>query len=276
MKRNTNKVWLKFPKICHYTTLECFKNIYKENILRASRYDLFEDPGEIEFSKEYLLKTQRFKLPNKTNKDVTYADIVNDIYNSILMSAEGRSAYISSFTASSDQIGLDESYGILSMWRYFGNNGGICIEFNTKNIYESLAPRVKNSEFDALVMDECVYPGAPIKSNCLSSKIRELEKGLRNASEDIRHLPIGLCKASLNYMTLTKHPAYFEEREIRLAIFTQSKSNFIELPFQKDSVLRLIVGPGSNQNKNHQALTDLIPDINIIKSKIPFRHKPQR
>ena len=70
MKICEKKIWQEHRTICHYTTLESFIAIMKSKHLWASRYDLMEDPEEIKFSKEYLLRKKglirlKFRVADK-------------------------------------------------------------------------------------------------------------------------------------------------------------------------------------------------------------------
>jgi hypothetical protein len=89
----------------------------------------------------------------------------------------------------------------------------------------------------------------------------------------------------LHLLICSKHPAFFEEREVRIGlsfignsaeIKACSQQRFHEIPFsQAEDISRIIIGPHRDQKERFKFLKSYLsqinPDIEVSMSEIPLR-----
>lgn len=195
--------------------------------------------------------------------------------------------------------------GLLSQWRAYGQNGGYAIEFETAGL-KALNQKHLLS-FDSLYeeFDEVVYAhdieNKPIKEDvesfsrliydCFISKEINDEKDcppLRNAFSDVTEDQT--IRQRMRCLTLIKHDAFYEEREVRIIVVPSKASKavieheglrpYIYLyPHKQENsdaklpIRRIIVGPHPEQDKRVRALECLpvLEGVVITPSSIPLR-----
>jgi len=278
------EIWEVYPEVYHYTKFSTALLIIHSATLRATRFDLLGDTQEIVYAKEIF----EAKLFEKLDGDSVEK---NRGYVEILYEAFGKGFYITSFCGkNSNTVPFHKDNGLLSMWRHYGADGGCAILFNTNNIYEKTISTWRELDIPpAIVMDKVIYQG----ENEDQEYNDRLDRLVRNALELINETTDNkldtaekTIKDAFCHMMLSKHPAFFQEREIRLGlcfISNQEKEihllppkQFHEIPFSPtQDILRIIIGPHKDQQERSDFLKSYLSksnlNIDVTMSEIPLR-----
>ena len=288
MKINLDKkeIWDIYPEVYHYTKFSTALLIINSGILRATRFDLLNDTQEINYSKEIIVPKLLERFKGATTEDARH-----DL--DIFYKAMGNDLYIISFCGKDSK--LDHTHhdnGLLSMWRSYGTDGGCAITFKTKNIYDQTIKYRHSIEISsALVMDEAIYEG----HNDSDSEYRNRLDRFANNALDLLPNPKDiepqrrreLYEDFLCLMICSKHPAFFEEREVRIGLCFNKGIQEIknpstpppdrhEIPFSPaQDISRIIIGPHSDQKQRFDFLKSYFDkydlNIDITMSEIPLR-----
>lgn len=186
-----------------------------------------------------------------------------------------------------------ESGDLLSQWRAYGTDHGYTIEFNAEAI-ESAAEEIPGYHPDRMLM--AVRYGR-------EAAVQVLSTALQNVLSDTN---LGHVGVHAHYMALrltamlaaVKHPGFSEEREWRTVIpfesyeayarmespernLTRFRSSsiaivpYIEIPFPREAVVRIRVGPGRHADIRQQGVQRLLDSrgyqAEVLISEVPVR-----
>ncbi|CAI2718681.1 DUF2971 domain-containing protein [Nitrospina watsonii] len=290
----TQEIWDLYPEVYHYTPFSSALLILNSKALRATLSNRLNDTQEIIYAKNQTIK-EILKLDQSLYPEQIKEDL-NSLYESV-----GR-IYITSFCGKNQNtIPYHRDNGLLGMWRNYGADGGCAIIFKTRNIYDRANSFTKiiadpPKVLPALSMEKVIYEGG----NDDDIDFRErLERYANNYIKFRNNYPSKkeyqdpnsniwreFVIDQLNLMLHTKHPAFFEEQEIRMGLILIEKKfegeppknnpdSFL-IPFSpSEDISRIIIGPHRDQQprydflKTHLSLAGL--DIEVTKSEIPLR-----
>ena len=241
-------IWEKHSTIAHYSDICSIMSILKSKQLHASRFDYLEDPTEIVYAKEILVRVI-YDEYKKIDNNSTHKDVRHKL-DKIAYPALGNNIFILSFSQINNDLQTTESEndGSLSMWRYYAKDDGCYIEFHAKALDESI---LKNTVFDKVI-----YDAKHNDSQTLAHQFAvELKKQDAGEQSDILSPFFELASRS-------KHPAFKDEREIRLAVLNEMpvidrvfpvhakpcSKIYIEFPFEPKAVRKIVIGPSKDQD----------------------------
>jgi len=289
----TQEIWDLYPEVYHYTSFSSALLILNSQTLRATPSDKLNDTQEIIYAKNQTIKAI-LKFDQSFHAE-QIKEVMDLFYESV-----GK-IYISSYCGKNQNtIPYHRDNGLLGMWRNYGTDGGCAIIFRTKNIYERasiLAKTIGDSQevSPGLSMENVIYEG----QNDDDINFRErLERFANNYIKFINEYNLNgshprldsgfwdeFVIDQLNLMLHTKHPAFFEEREVRIGIIFNANlgepikrefPSYLSIPFSpNEDISRIIIGPHRDQSsrydflKTHLSLAGF--NIEVTKSEIPLR-----
>ncbi len=287
-----DEIWHKYPAICHYTKYECVEKIIESKTLWARHFRHLDDEREIIHAKDMLIDYH-----TKIDKRLPIR-AVEDTYNRYLTDV-----YVTSFTMPDIKIGLKENDGILGMWRFYGTNkggfeGGCCIEFKTKSIFDAYHAHIKSilPGDCALILDKVLYDGINRCKGTIECKLRSYWRHLKNLIHKLKKgephddAQTKYVEEFISCISLFKHQAFFEEREIRSVVFTNPRKGILnddeplpesvsafdrlEIPFNLNDITKIIVGPQRDQKIKENNIKTVLNryklTIPVISSSIPL------
>jgi hypothetical protein len=293
-----NEIWEEYPEVYHYTNFSTVLLIIHSGTLRATRFDLLNDTEEINYAKSIIATKIKEKKPQlsieKAKRSVEY-----------FLEPLGVEFYIASFCGKNSTTNpYHHDNGLLSMWRNYGADGGGAIAFNTKNIFTTVARSSYSPDTPpAVVMNEVVYQG---ENDANEDYQKSLDRFASHVSEliddplpnrelmidppppnDEEFYRVRELLADLLYLTIcSKHPAFFEEREVRIGLcfINNIAKKRLAVPLQPfheiqlsppQDILRIIIGPHKDQKERFNFLKSYLsavnPDIEVSMSDIPLR-----
>jgi len=269
----------------HYTNLAACKSILDSNKLWASHYFHTNDSSELILSRYFILHA--LKEVNRTdNPRATEEFLDTMIYKQLLPGA-----YIASF-CEHPQKSYKATNGLLSMWRGYGNTGGVCIIFNKNDLKKKFYVEMKNENVPS-ISASVVYKNndeahSLINSEKFSNHLNSFKKffkyfceqrtsgNIDNAFKYIENNEKELAEATLALLFRIKHKGFREENEYRFGIFNAPQSlppktictnrdngiqHHIELDLDLHSTIeRIIIGPGRSQKEVEYNLKKYIND----------------
>lgn len=240
MPNNSKRLSDEFPELFHYTTVEAFKNIYKEQKLRATHYEDLTDSSEL---RRFRLKVSEFikpvivevfnenmwidvQLSNKVNRhggiDVVVAQEAEMHLDTLHQNTFGKSGLPETFICSfctHNAESYEAQHGLLSQWRGYAAGGGVAIVLNTLGIEE----RMQHEK------DVFAHP----LNHIGNIKYDDDDVGIRKNFCDVFEYFPGILRAlyenkTADYVpifnhfvygsTLVKHHAFYEEKEVRIVV----------------------------------------------------------
>jgi hypothetical protein len=275
----TEMLWQSHPKVCHYTTYETVFKILESQKIKATHFTKLDSPNEIVYAKEVISKFIVENHPHWPLRAIedSFARYMNDVF-------------ITSFSVSNTQIGLNENDGLLGMWRYYGHEG-CAIEFDSQMLYnafqefsistlnESISLAFHEVLYDIQEHHELIYNHLMDYAEFLDILFNQ--QGVHTI-EDVRQY----VDKFVELICSIKQQAFFEEKELRFTVFTNPKEDgaltanpklkgveHLEIPFNLACIKRIIVGPHSDQavhmNKIQQYLQNKKLPIEVLQSSIP-------
>ncbi len=320
------KVSEKHRELFHYTSYSGFLGILSSQTLWAKNYQYLNDATEIVHMQEKLfdsivprikrlIKQQRNEIKHHIKeiggRDAlarNQASVVMETFFEETFGTEEKPAmftpYITSFCSHIEDGNYEEDNGLLSMWRGYGEDGGIALVFDTKELEDCLRRESEEYLFSFGAIGDVVYAGNDADFmdefgdfiEVFKDKAVDMLTGTNEVSLDEKFI-----KSFLNSVTRYKHRAFKEEREVRIVSvpwdvrqydmaekseiaggklklpFQQAGAEFIAL-FDGDTVPRLpvtrvIIGPHQEQGRRLQEIAELLKhrrDIDVRCSKTPY------
>ena len=279
------KQWHHSELIYHYTNAAGLRGILDERAFWATKTPFLNDPTEVIYAVEIVTRVLR-----ERSKGIgPVADIANAVLEKFC--APKDDTYITSFCRDGD---------LLSQWRGYGaNGGGYSLGFSFPI---GKAPPMQMAWLIEVIYDENLLSDAI--DVILSIFVDHLAASVSAwAMENV----VDLFPTTLDVLWLAfKHPAYREEREVRLLVRRSQKIEdrikdavrfgkvhyrsssaevipFVKIgmSFSKDEpapllpLRRIVVGPGVRFNQNKEALEQMLEDfgyedVEVAPSRVPF------
>ena len=288
--------------IFHYTSAAGLLGIVKNRRIWATESNFLNDPSEISFAASNVVKqvadaVKRLDIVSERRREMrrslkwieeAYVDPHSDI-----QFHEERS-FITSFSYSDDS---------LTLWRNYAGKGGFCIGFNEDKIVSLF-----NREFPPAIEhagDKELSDG--IETNFgLNPTISRVNYGLNPTRQLASKIVSTITKDSFNLeegrhelgsilrsLATVKHPAYEDEREVRLIVRrtgdfspnplvraspTAGLVSYHEVAFPHEALVSITTAPGVEQARSESAVRSLLHDgargawshVNIRSANIPF------
>jgi Protein of unknown function (DUF2971) len=210
--------------------------------------------------------------------------------------------FISSFCSHANDHPYEQENGLLSQWRGYGGNGRYALVFDTRRLDDILALEWRAHFWARLNIEKVVYFDGPETlekefPDLLKSSTTFMSKILNRQS----YADIDLFMPFSRAATLLKHRGFREEREVRIVACPQSEGALADRgrenelsswPPIKDvhrlnnakkyvalfeslnatlPIMKIIVGPGANQNEDYEFARSVVSDrVPIVISETPF------
>lgn len=242
----------------------------------ATHFSHLNDTSEFYYSLEHISNAVYLGLKNSHTLYPSLDEVRNVLKVKLYASLE-KGLFVTSFC----KINKQDDEGILSMWRSYGNDG-CYIEFDTKLIYEHLMNYSISGVFDAVIYDKTQQQQEEQqeKMNMITNLVIKLFEG--KYDRDFM-LPFA------NLATMLKHPKFYEEREIRLAILNSigteccrevnccQGKQYVTWPFEPEAIKKIVVGPHYDQNTRIEQVFQILKQLGeynhtqVVGSSIPYR-----
>lgn len=332
-----NKVALSqaYPELFHYTSARGLFEILKSQCLWATHWEYLNDTREMHHFSDWLpslILPELIRRANEiaeTNADARQylsanggpervcADEARGLAKSMcetMLNPDPDEAlfefYVTSFCTPDDAYAEVRTHGLLSQWRYYGQNGGYALVFDTRQL-EVLMGLEHTQWGGRLSCGDVGYSSDPVE--VLVEKIESVPEFLDafrgchfRSPEECAPLLEPLMSCCIHY----KHWAFSEEREVRLVYVLNSPkmhqehqrdgTTLIERDrhlFKRDDgtevphirlfeglkheracllpIKRIIVGPGPTQDERDRNLKDFLReagyDIEVTRARMPIR-----
>jgi hypothetical protein len=244
------------PELYHYTTVAGFRGIIESRSIWGTEYKTLNDSTEIRYSQEALaaplsrhlkksLQSKRFARASVRRRIEAAGDlhlvarrlaeaVLATLHDAAFEAHEEASCivpamatpYITSFCSHA----LDDEYtaanGLLSQWRGYGGDGGLCIVFDTMGLLQLLEAESQKYFFAYLNLNEALYFDP---ANWLEDFASELFHQCDEVAEFLVRNELGSpprqfrqddpSESFVRYVALAariKHRAFREEREVRV------------------------------------------------------------
>lgn len=325
------KLWEKHPELFHYTTERGVCGILQSQSLFATHWRYLNDKEEVRQFHELLPELLRpvfrrqydegaeiieeLKLLRKlganleslhqreatTMADAIYKTLLSDDCDNHLFDG-----FITSFCTPDGDYKEVRKHGLLSQWRYYCENGGYAIVFDTEK-FLALMHQENDAWNGFWSCGPVAYSSVPIadlpqRLEALPDLIEALNDCNFRTPDSVEPVLSPFLRCAVHY----KHWAFSEEREVRLVIVQNGKKMMKEFPderqrarssFQRKDgstvpclrvfeglpsdgpcrlpIKRIIVGPGPGQREREAKLKAFLAetryDITVTCSEIPIR-----
>jgi hypothetical protein len=322
------------PHLFHYTCKDGLFSILKTQYLRATHWQHLNDLGELKHFQELLPNIIMPELVRRFNEMAS----INSEAKQILDAEGGLDAfcskqaklladimcepllhhskskrlfefYVTSFCTHDFAYAEVRNHGLLSQWRYYGQNGGYALVFDTAEL-EKLIKLEHSQWLCRYSCGEVGYSSDP--QEVLAERIESLPaflEAFKKCQFDSPEAFEPLLEPLLDCCIHFKHWAFAEESEVRLVAVLNSQKLHQEhvaagIPvieqkryyFQRDDhevpylhlfeelkvkrpcrlpIRKIIVGPGPNQSQRETELSSFLRnagyDIEVVCSRIPIR-----
>lgn len=323
------------PELFHYTGVEGLFAILDSQYLRATHFQFLNDTRELQHFSELLPRLIQPELVRRATELATVndearrfleknggpetvcteeaMDLAKSMCEVLLNTAPAGHLfefYVTSFCTPDTENELTREHGLLSQWRYYGENGGYALVFDTLEL-EKLIGQEHAQWGGRLSLGEVGYSHESI--DALTAKVDDIPKLLEafdkcyfRSPEECTPLLEPLMSCCIHY----KHWAFAEEREIRLTATLNSplmhqehikagmpvnererrvfkRSDEAEVPHVRLfeglpgatrcllPIKSIIVGPGPTQAEREERLTTYLHQksypISVTRSNIPIR-----
>lgn len=323
-----------FPELYHYTNLTSLREIVKTNSLWATHFwglndlmeikifreifqnhlsnwlinssDIIRVPihGTFELKESKKLSSIEAKLIANQLIDVLYLKAVSEFDNrKNKIFPTYSNPFVTCFCNHSKDSSYMQQNGLLSQWRGYAAKNGCCIVFDTLSIIDLLEAECDQFNYLNIFFSDVTYSDERKKIKSWSEELYPLFSEFFGNSprHDGDFFTSPLVKF-ISSISLFKHKAFKEEREVRIAaspltmediqlcpginkdnmpikklqsrIINDRSVNYISLfedLKQPLPIKRIIVGPSKDQKKNRDTIRQIVGDkIEITISKIPY------
>jgi hypothetical protein len=316
------------PELHHYTTLNGLKGIFESRTLLATHYSCLNDTTEMKvlashlercLSKRVRALAQRVWSAQLSPRARHFLEYCNDpaefayVHAGALIDAlqdlavNTKGAYITSFSSHHIDKPFERLHGLLSQWRAYGSDDGCCIVFDTRRLADLLRREASIYYWNFITFEEVVYveDDATIDSRleALTAAGEAVVSNLLFHGHGGGFTPKHFGDFVRAASTL-KHPAFREEREVRIVAMPASEADLARIrseygevpqrlykvthernpggraiPYLKlfDSmkeelpINRVIVGPSNKQKECYSKARAVLGDqVSVTVSEIPF------
>lgn len=320
------------PELHHYTTLAGLRGILSSNTLWATHFQELNDSTELMVIRDPLIaeltasfmeiirarRRRRLRVDRAVNAvgglkraAVQMADtMIRLLYASTLTTEEGLEGvkdlkgpvFITSFCTHTNQP-YERDNGLLSQWRAYGGDGGFAIVFDSRGLLELFNRELMTHSYMKLSLNEAkyIFPHKPVSE--VFPRLRLACDAFAKALLDgeAAERPSDMFTDFIHAAVSCKHHAFYEEREVRLAVqpategwrseIRKSVEGKYFVPPSKASrevggveravlfegldvklpVKRIIVGPSGKQAENRLKAQELVgAGIPVLLSETPY------
>jgi hypothetical protein len=224
--------------------LEGLFGILKSKSLFATHIRYLNDKSEFEHGRRILIDFLADKLGLAAHAagtvSVTPDELTNFLVSTMLEVLEHESRiseiYSSSFCGAIDQYEFDN--GLLSQWRAYGPDGGVCIGFNREKIKAFIQAFGKSAGLTGITLEKVAYcESAKAQSEYLEATYVQFADALKTHALAIHKYVEGKAKAKeslsnsadesgflamlvslFRLLPMLKHVAFHEEKETRIVL----------------------------------------------------------
>lgn len=311
------------PELFHYTSFEGIKAIFNSQSLWAKDFRNLNDSSEVFHAKAWLFdqilsvnidlaKTHENEIANavqsfggiKQFAEYQSFGMTESLFNAVF-GEKSRSGQMTPYILSLCQHTHDHysaANGLLSMWRGYGRDGGVAIVFETSGLAELIIREWSSRSYLFISFGSVVYgDDRELMERAFETTSKLLPEFIKASFEESLDTDLfeATVKEFVTFATRLKHPAFHEEREIRVVavpidhelganlvdqellkkVHKHGSGSFIHL-FEDDDIgplpiKRVIVGPHPEQDLRVRELQDFLPtdpDIEVTASDTPFVH----
>jgi len=314
-----------YENLYHYTTWGGLQGILATQSLWATHYKFLNDYSEIVLMREKLISflepfvhrayleamDKKPKIKEKIKKEGGLGKVIEHdtrVTVDAQYEAIGEEIYILSFCGQNNDDFINKN-GLLSQWRGYGVDGGVCIVFDTKKLEDIFEFEVNEYEYSMIHLSDIIYSDDKKKFQSeLSDDMRIISKDVENMFS-VEHLGGKLeLKGFYSFVKCIssyKHCGFKEENEVRAVamptVFDNEfskhaqikkiepkkekgrkfrKYNGIDIPYielfeSQEAILpikKIIIGPHKDKEVRAAFLRVMLrkTDIEISVSEIPF------
>lgn len=212
MLDNENSFLEKKPLLAHYTSIENFENILKNNNIWFSNPLYMNDLEEIRFG---VLEGHKLFISNENlERELSieiYEKLIENFNHYFNEFSNAHAIDVYAFCLTEHDPEKDDN-GKLSMWRGYGGNGsGVAIVFDTK--------KMGDTPDNPLIIASVEYKSNRERIDWINAKIDkfiEYIKEMNFTRENIYLAAHALFQRLLVFALFTKHKGFEEEKEWRL------------------------------------------------------------
>ena len=322
------------PELFHYTSAKGLFSILQTQYLRATDWRYLNDFGELKHFSEEL---SRLIMPELVQRETENAsknretkqwltdhggidaycskqakDLAEKMYKSLRLNDEDESLfefYVTSFCTPDGAFAEVRNHGLLSQWRYYGQQGGYALVFDTAELEHLM--ELEHSHWSCML--SCGEVGYSSDSQeVLAERMESLSaflEAFKNCQLDSQEAFEPLLEPFLDCCIHYKHWAFAEEKEVRLVAVLNGPRMLQDYKVAGNTVVerelhyfdrekhqvpclhlfeglevnracrlpirKIIVGPGPIQKQNERKLTGFLQDagydIEVTCSRIPIR-----
>lgn len=297
----------KYPSVFHYTSVDSFELIWKNNSLRATHPKFLNDTTELRLANDFLqqrlrsvmmeeISQNRMKFRKALKKAGSIRGLVNHesklamqvMHDAAFEGVKSDPAFppfLISF--SNHQYGSYEyKNGLLSMWRSYGRDG-VAFELDSQELTNSLKSESSKYGYNVLSISDVIYQGkekiAYEDYGDFDTEIAKLAFDLLLKRGSVSDHPEALGKF-LQFTCRYKHRAFFEESESRIVaiphpfsstenpkpmktIVEDTARKYIDIFFDKLPVKSVIISPGEKQNEIFDRIKSILGQSSIRVAK---------
>ena len=285
------KIWNTPDIIYHYCSFATFCNIVRSRSFWLSDYRTTNDSSERNVITGDILSNVIEEIKGESYLDQD--DIFFKTVKKHFSLNNTRDVYLGSFCEDND---------LLELWSRYGDAGrGIAIGFNPSYFSLQLVSPFFSSEATKNIGLHPVDYDIIRTKKSIKGIIYYFLQLYRKENDKTRSFQMMLCSAELvKYSNIAKHAAFYGEKEWRIMyaqcttqaqkhnMFSDIKTRedrikYIEMFFnankESQPITNITIGPIARVNKND--IEEIFSrydykDVNICKSKIPYREKKQR
>jgi hypothetical protein len=271
------------PKsLFHYTTAAGLLGILRESVLWATEARFLNDAQEAIYARELFVSALRdIENPalDPTHPGHSFADSFDEVFRRYTsqveeeLGSEQVPVYVTCFCESGD---------LLSQWRAYGSDHGYALELET----DALEATLENVPAYGKMLMQVRY-GAEEAVSVVSAAVQSV-----SADSNLGHAGVHAHYMALQLSAMlagVKNPGFREEREWRLiAAFEAGDIDiakfrltpmaiipYIEIPFPRDAVMSITVGPGRHALLRKLGVERLVRTLScnppVICSDLPLR-----
>jgi hypothetical protein len=203
------------PQLFHYTTAGGFEAIVRTRSVRATNFSFMNDPSEISYGQDLIIKLLNDKRKNGSND--TFNELL-EIIAKDLQEAPLPEIYVTSFTFASDD---------LSQWRaYGGTPARYALGFPTKAVHDATLRDYAHPIRFSRVVYERTEQELKVNAVLDAAETAFPEQQVPDLGPYIRRLSRRLVRL----LPTLKEPAYEAENEIRIIILKEDAAPDIDPP----------------------------------------------
>jgi len=229
---------LTVDKIYHYTDLNGLKGIVENKSFWATSMQFLNDSEEIIHGMESIKNA----LPKLRG------DIPDYILDSLI---SGMKKYDKRLSSNVFNISFCQKPELLSQWRGYANAQGVCLEFDRKELLDSLNFDERDHVAAEVIYSSKENPGIPV------TQIKELFRKIQSLdSEDYNNYldDASSGKFLSTLIPFMKNDSFSEEKEFRIVIYSWARVHGLEFRINKNGLIPYIEVSGRKDDDNRSKI----------------------